>query len=103
VRLFRGINQQKEERERARSNCALLDAESVDLAEQVIEGRGVGVPVPSGARGDAQAFDDRERLLSFEPPDYTPQRSCEPAYVIVEGQIFFSWSGRGGHGVNDTA
>ncbi|GAC1453290.1 MAG: hypothetical protein PVSMB1_01700 [Gemmatimonadaceae bacterium] len=23
--------------------------------------------------------------------------------VIVEGQIFFSWSGRGGHGVNDTA
>jgi hypothetical protein len=39
----------------------------------------------SGARGDPQPFDDGERLLSFEPPNYTPQRSCEPADVIVEG------------------
>jgi hypothetical protein len=58
--------------------------------------------VPTGARGDAQPLDDRERLVTLEASDYATKRASQPANVIVEGEIFFSWGSRRWHGVNDT-
>jgi len=58
--------------------------------------------VPTGARRDAQPLDDSERLVTLEAPDYATERTGQPPNVVVEGEIFFSWRSRRGHGVNDT-
>jgi len=78
------------------------DGESVDLPQQVVQSRSVGIAVPAGARRDAQPLDDRECLITLEAPDYATERTGQPPNVVVEGEILFSWGSRRWHGVNDT-
>jgi hypothetical protein len=99
VRLLGGVDQQEKEGEGAGRHGAVRDAESVDLFQQVVEGRSVGIAVPTGAGCHAQPLDDRERLVTLEASDYATKRASQPANVIVEGKIFFSWGSRRWHGV----
>src|ERR1700730_2328097 len=94
VRLFGGVDQQEKEGEGAGRHRAVRDAESVDLPQQVVEGWSVGIAVPTGARGDSETLHDRERFVTLEASDYATKRASQPANVIVEGKIFFSWRSR---------
>jgi hypothetical protein len=102
VRLFGGVDQQEKEGEGTGRHSTVRDGESVDLPQQVVESRSVGIPVPAGARSNAQPLDDRERLVTLEAPDYATERTGQPPNVVVEGEILFSWGSRRWHGVNDT-
>jgi len=52
--------------------------------------------VPSGPRRDAQPLDDRERLVTLEPPDDPPERAGKPPNIVVEWEIFCtSWRREG--------
>jgi hypothetical protein len=96
--LLGGVDQQKKERERAGCHSALRDGESVDQLEQPVEGWRVFVAVPPTAGCDPQPFDDRERLVTFEPPDYSSECARKPPDIVVEREIFFARSGRVWHG-----
>jgi hypothetical protein len=98
VRLLGGVDKQKKERERACRHSALRDGESVDQPQQPVEGWRVFVAVPPTASRDPQSLDDRERLVTFEPPDYASECARKPPDVLVEREIFFARSGRVWHG-----
>jgi hypothetical protein len=85
--LLRSVDQEKEEREGSRGHRALFDGESVYLAEEILERHGVTIAMASSTRGNAQLFDDLERLLSLETLDYAPQRTGQPADVLVEWDV----------------
>jgi hypothetical protein len=55
--LLGGVDQQKEECERARCHGALLDREAVDLAKKLLEGCSIAVTMTPRAGGDAELFD----------------------------------------------
>jgi hypothetical protein len=76
----------------------LRDGKSVDQPEQPIEGWRVFVAVPPGSGRNPQSFDDRERLVTFEPEDYSSESARKPPDVVVEREIFFARSGRVWHG-----
>jgi hypothetical protein len=99
VRLFGGVDQQEKERERAGRHSALGDGESVDQPEQPVEGWRVRIAVAPGPSRDTQPLDDRERLVTFEPPDYPPEGARKPPDILVEREIFFARSSRVWHGV----
>jgi hypothetical protein len=91
VCLFRGVDQEKEERESSRGHRALFDGKSVYLAEETLQRHGVTIAMASSARGNAQLLDDLKRLLPLETLDYASQCTRKPADVLVEGKIF--WTG----------
>ena len=91
--LLGGVDQQKEERERARGDRTLLHGESVHLAQQIVERRRAGLTVPARARCGPKTLDDIERLLSFESLDDASERAGQPADVVVEREILLA----GGH------
>jgi len=97
VRLLGGVDQEKKERKGARGHGAVLDAETVDLSQQIIQTRGIRISASARAGRDAQLFDYLERFLSLEPPDDPPEGAGQPADVLVEWNVFFSWGSRGGH------
>jgi hypothetical protein len=98
VRLFGSVDQQKKERERPSRHGALRYGESVDQPEQPVERWRVWIPVATGPGRDPKAFDDRERLVTFESPDYPSEGARKPPDIVVEGEIFFARSGRVWHG-----
>jgi hypothetical protein len=60
MRLLGGVDQEKEERERARGHGALLDRQAVDPAEKLFEGGSTAVTMTPRAGRDAELFDDLE-------------------------------------------
>jgi len=58
--LLGGVDQQKEECERASSHGALLDGEAVDPAEKLFEGRSIAITMTSRTGRDAELLDDLE-------------------------------------------
>jgi hypothetical protein len=58
--LLGGVDQQKEERERARRHRALLDRQAVDPAEQLFEGRSIALVVTPRAGRDTELLDNLE-------------------------------------------
>ena len=99
VRLLGGVDKEKEERKGSRGHCAVLGAETIDLSQQIVQTRGIRISASARAGRDAQLFDDLERFLSLEPPDHPPESAGQPADVLVEWNVFFSWGSRGGHDV----
>jgi hypothetical protein len=53
VCLLGGVDQQEEECESARGDRALLNRQTVDLAQQLIEGRSISLPMTPGAGSGA--------------------------------------------------
>src|SRR5687767_6341960 len=88
--LLGGVDQQKEERERARGDGALLDGESVDFAQKIVESGSSRLTVTARARREAKTLDDLERFLSFQSLDDASERSGQPADVVVERQVLLS-------------
>jgi hypothetical protein len=97
VHLLGSVDQEEEEGEGARRDGAEREGESLYLLEQLVEGRGIGVAVPAGAAGAAQAFDGIEGLLPFEAADHPAERRGEPADVLMEGNVLAP-DGRAGKG-----
>ena len=97
VRLLGGVNQQEEQSESARRHRTLFDGEAIDLPEQFVEGRSVGLAVATRTCRDAQSLDDPEGVVPLQSLDDASQRCGEPADVVVERKIFFSRRGRGWH------
>jgi hypothetical protein len=97
VRLLGGVDEEKEERKGARGHRAVLHAEAVDLSQQIVQTRRIRIAASAGAGSDAQLFDDLERFLSLEPPDHAPEGTRQPADVLVEWNVFFSWGSGVGH------
>jgi hypothetical protein len=54
--------------------------------------------VPPAAGRDPQSLDDRERLVTFEPPDYSSECARKPPDIVVEREVFFTRSSRVWHG-----
>jgi hypothetical protein len=98
MRLLGGVDQEEKERERAGRHCALRDCESVDQPQQPFEGRRVFGAMPPGSGRDPQSLDDRERLVTFEPPNYSSECARKPPNILVEREIFFARSCRVWHG-----
>src|ERR1700694_3793701 len=94
VCLLGGVDEQKEERERARGDRALLHAQSVDFAKQVVERRSAGLTVTPSARRRPKALDDLEGFHSFQSLDDAAEGAGQPANVVVEREILLA----GGHG-----
>jgi hypothetical protein len=55
--------------------------------------------VAPAAGRDPQSLDNRERLVTFEPPDYSSECARKPPDIVVEREVFFTRSGRVWHGV----
>jgi hypothetical protein len=81
----------------------LADRQPIDLTQYLIEAWSVRVAMPAPTGGDPQPLDDGKRLVPLQTPDNASKRAREPADVIVEWEIFWSWRGRGRHVQNDTA
>jgi hypothetical protein len=90
VGLFGGVDEQKEERERARNDGALRYTERVDLTQQIVERRSSPLAVTASPRSGAKALDDLERLLSLESLNDASQRAGQPANIFVERNVFSS-------------
>jgi hypothetical protein len=90
VGLLGGVDQQKEQCERAGGDRALLDCERVDFAQQIVEARRSQLAVPPRARRGAKALDNLERFLSFQSLDDASERSRQPADVVVERKVLLS-------------
>jgi hypothetical protein len=58
--LLGGVDQQKEECERARGHGALLDSEAVDPAKKLFERCSIALTMAPRAGRDAELFDDLE-------------------------------------------
>jgi hypothetical protein len=77
----------------------MLDGQAVDLAEKLVQTRGIGLTVSARSSCYAKLLDDLERLLAFES-SYDPAQSAgKPANVVVKRKVFFSRRSRGWHGV----
>ena len=98
VRLLGGVDQQEEEGESAGRHSALRDGESVDQPKQPLEGWRVFGAMTTGSGGDPQPLDDRERLVTLEPADYSSESARKPPDILVEREIFCTRSGRVWHG-----
>jgi len=85
--LLGGVDQQKEECERARRHRALLDRQTVDPLEKLFEGRSIALAVTPRAGRDAKLLDDLERFLSLEPLDHPAECGGEPADILVEREV----------------
>jgi hypothetical protein len=90
VGLLGGIDQEKEERECARDNGTVLDAQRIDFTKQIVKRGSVGLAVTPGARCRAKALDDLERFLSFQALNDAPERAGQPADILVEGKVLSS-------------
>jgi hypothetical protein len=87
VHLLGGVDEQEEERERARRDRRELEGERFDLGEELVERGRVGVAVASRAAGAAQRLDRLERQLTLEAADDAAERAGEPSDVLVEGDV----------------
>ena len=86
--LLGGVDQQKEERERARSHRALLYTQTVDPAQKLVDRWSVGIVVTPPTRRDTKLFDDLECFPPLEPLDHSTKCGGEPADIFVERKIF---------------
>ena len=88
--LLGGVDQQKEQCERARGDRALLDRERVDFAQQIVEaGRSrLAVPRARGTRSEGARLS--RTLPSFQSLDDASERSRQPADVVVERNVLLS-------------
>ena len=88
--LLGGVDQQEEKRERSRRQSALLDRETVDLPQQLVEAGGAGLAMPARPCRNSQLFDDPECFLSFQPSNHPSEGAGKPANVLVQRKVFFS-------------
>jgi hypothetical protein len=88
MRLLGGVDQEKEERERASRHRALFHTEIVDRAEEIFEGASIGIAVAAGACRHSQVLHNLECLLSFQPLDYASECGGEPTDILVKGDVF---------------
>ena len=98
VRLLGGVDEQKEQRKRARRHRAVLYGEPVDLSQQLVETRRPGVAVTARPCRYAKLFNDLEGLLSIEPPDDSAESAGKPTNIFVQRKVFFSRRSRRWHG-----
>ena len=66
MHLLGGVDEQEEERERARGDGAQLERERLDLVEQLVERGRVRVAMAARAARLAERLDRVERLLALE-------------------------------------
>ena len=97
MHLLRGVDQQEEERERARGDRGTLERERGHLLEQRVERGRVGLAMATRAAGLAERLDALERLLALEAADDPAERCGEPAHVLVQRDVFAANSRSGGH------
>jgi hypothetical protein len=88
MHLLRSIDQQEEERERARSDANKLGRELRHAIDQLVEiGRTVLVSSSSSA-APAQAIDYIECLIAFESLNYPTKRSAEIPDILMKREVF---------------
>ena len=88
MHLLGGVDEQEEERERARGDGAELERQTLRPASRSSSSDGARrIAVAASAAGLSQALDRVERLLALEPADDAPERGGEPADVLVEGDV----------------
>jgi hypothetical protein len=87
--LLRGVDEKKEESERSRSYRALVDGQTLYIVQQLLESRSASLAVSPRPGREAEPFDDLERLASLKALDNATESGSEPAYIFVEGEIFF--------------
>ena len=87
MHLLGGVDEQEEERERARGDRAQLERQRFDLVRADRRARARRVAVAPRAAGAAEGLDRVERLLALEAEDDAAERGGEPADVLVEGNV----------------
>src|SRR5439155_13076365 len=95
VHLRRRVDQEEEERERARRDGGEMQRRRGDALEKLVECRRARSAMSPRATGLADRLDGLERSLAFQPSYHTAERAGEPAHVDVEGDIFPAYAGPG--------
>ena len=88
--LLGGIDQQKKESERARSDGGELHPESRYFFEQFSEIPGARIAAPASTAGQPKVVDCAKRFLPLQTPDDTAERAGETADVVVQWFVFRS-------------
>ena len=88
VHLLGGVDEQEEQRERARDDRGSIERQGVHDREQLIERRRARLAAPPRAAGASERFDGVERIVALQPANDGAERGGEEANVVVEGKVF---------------
>jgi len=98
MNLLRGVDEQKEERERPRRHRAQLERKGRHLLEESLEARGIGIASPAIAAGFPKSFDGAKRVRSLQSVDHPAKRRRKPADILVKQDVLGTCQGIGGDG-----
>ncbi len=86
--LFRGVDEQEEERERARGDGGAIGGQRGDALEQLVQRWRARIAMSARATGLAKRFHRLERVVTFEAFDHPAQRGGEPPNILMQGDVF---------------
>jgi hypothetical protein len=90
MHLLGGVDEQEEERERARRGGAHLERKPAHALEKGIQRWRVGIATPAGATRAPQTFDNLKRVVPLELPNHAAKGAGEPADVLVQRHVLWT-------------